>query len=141
MAVLENYKTTSGKGFLKKNCRHVETNDPAGYITPMQTVVETLYFSRQADDILGDEERNRLLDQLAFNPLEGVLIPGLRGIRKLRIPASGRGKRGGALVIYYFGGAEMPVYALMIYAKAAKEDLSPQGRRIIRALINELGQT
>lgn len=107
----------------------------------MQTVVETLYFSRQADDILGDEERTRLLDQLTFNPLEGVLIPGLRGISNLPIPASGRGKRGGGCVLYYFSGAEMPIYALMVYAKATKEDLSPHGRRIIRSLINELGQT
>ena len=107
----------------------------------MQTVVETPYFSCQADAMLADEERSRLLDHLAFNPLEGIVIPGLGGVRNLRIPASGRGKRGGARVIYYFGGTEMPVYALMVYAKADREDISPAGRSTIKALVNELGKT
>lgn len=32
----------------------------------------------------------------------------------------------------------MPVYALMIYAKATREDLNPADRRTIRKLVNEL---
>ena len=104
----------------------------------MNTVVETAYFIRQADDLLGIDERYNLLDKLALNPGLGALIPDLGGVRKLRIPASGRGKRGGARVIYYFGGTDMPVYALMIYAKATREDLSPAGRRAIIKLVNEL---
>jgi len=36
---------------------------------------------------------------LLENPSVGDLIPGGRGLRKLRVPLPGRGKRGGARVI------------------------------------------
>lgn len=39
---------------------------------------------------------------LAVHPEAGVVIPGSAGARKLRWQAAGRGKRGGARVIYYF---------------------------------------
>ncbi|MDE2738451.1 MAG: hypothetical protein OXH47_02890 [Paracoccaceae bacterium] len=54
----------------------------------MHTVVETAYFIRQADDLLGIDERYNLLGKLALNPGLGALIPDLGGVRKLRIPAS-----------------------------------------------------
>ena len=38
--------------------------------------------------------------RLMINPEEGKVIPGSKGLRKLRIRAIGRGKRGGARVIY-----------------------------------------
>ena len=46
----------------------------------------------------------------------------------------GRGKRGGARVIYFYGGERTPVYALLAYAKSAKTDLSPAERRAVAAL-------
>ena len=100
----------------------------------MQTVAETPTFIRQADKLFGEEERKELIDYLAENPLAGEEIPGTGGVRKLRFAASGRGKRGGARVIYFYGGERMPVYALLAYAKSAKTDLSPPERRTIRAL-------
>ena len=46
----------------------------------------------------------------------------------------GRGKRGGARVIYYYLDEAMPVYALLAYAKTAKTDMTPDERRTVSKL-------
>lgn len=107
----------------------------------MQTVAETPTFSRQADKLFDEDERRELIDFLAVNPTAGDEIPGTGGVRKLRFGALGRGKRGGARVIYYFGGMEMPIYALLAYAKSTRTDLTPAERRRVSALAAALRAT
>ena len=101
----------------------------------MQTVAETPTFSRQADKLFSEDEKRELIDFLAEHPLAGDEIPGTGGVRKLRFAAFGRGKRGGARVIYYYYLDEaMPVYALLAYAKTAKTDMTPDERRTVSKL-------
>lgn len=107
----------------------------------MQTVAETPTFSRQADKLFDENERRQLIDFLAVNPTAGDEIPGTGGVRKLRFGALGRGKRGGARVIYYFGGTEMPIYALLAYAKSARTDLTSTERRTVSTLAAALKAT
>jgi hypothetical protein len=71
---------------------------------------------------------------LAENPLAGDEIPGTGGVRKVRFGASGRGKRGGARVIYYYLDETMPLYALLAYAKNVKDDMSSEEKRTVAAL-------
>lgn len=104
----------------------------------MRTVVETPTFSRQIDKLFSEEEKRELIDFLAANPLAGDEIPGTGGVRKIRFAASGRGKRGGARVVYYYLDDAMPVYALLAYAKAAKTDLTPKERRAVTAIAAQL---
>ena len=107
---------------------------PLGYVYAMQTVAETPTFTRQADKLLSEDEKRQLIDFLAENPLAGDLIPGTGGVRKLRFAASGRGKRGGARVIYYYLDEAMPIYLLLAYAKTAKIDLTTDEERTVTAL-------
>jgi hypothetical protein len=51
---------------------------------------------------MDDEERAALVEYVATRPAEGVVIPGSGGVRKLRWGLEGRGKRGGARIIYFF---------------------------------------
>lgn len=95
----------------------------------MQTVAETPTFTRQADRLFGEAERKALIDYLAEHPTAGDEIPGTGGVRKLRYAALGRGKRGGARVIYFNGGGDIPIYALLAYAKSTRTNLSPAERR------------
>lgn len=67
----------------------------------MYTVAETAEFQRDADVILTADERLAFCAFIAANPEAGDVIPGSGGCRKVRWAASGRGKRGGARVIYY----------------------------------------
>lgn len=63
--------------------------------------VELPIFIRCAAELFSDEDIAELQKILLENPAVGDLIPGSRGLRKLRVPLPGRGKRGGARVIYY----------------------------------------
>jgi mRNA-degrading endonuclease RelE of RelBE toxin-antitoxin system len=101
----------------------------------MQPVAETPIFTRQADKLFDEDEKRELIDFLAANPLAGDEIPGTGGVRKVRFAASGRGKRGGARVIYYYLDGTMPLYALLAYAKNAKDDMSPDEKRTVAAAL------
>jgi hypothetical protein len=93
--------------------------------TPL-TVVETSAFVARCDGRLTDSERDGVITMLAHNPEAGRVIQGTGGVRKVRIASSGRGKSGGARVIYYFYNASMPVFLLTVYAKNEQDDLSPK---------------
>ena len=55
-------------------------------------------------------------------------------MRKLRWGLEGRGKRGGARVIYLHHDAGMPLFALTAFAKNEQADLSQQDRNDFRQL-------
>jgi hypothetical protein len=87
------------------------------------TVVETHEFLSKARKLMSEEERSELVDYLAWHPEAGVVIPGSGGVRKLRWALEGRGKRGGARVIYFFHDMDMPLYVFTAYAKNERENL------------------
>lgn len=88
-----------------------------GHFDTMQTVAETPIFTKQAAELFTEEERTELIDFLAPNPEVGDEIPGTSGVRKVRFGAKGKGKRGGARVIYYWYSNDAPIYALLAYGK------------------------
>jgi hypothetical protein len=98
------------------------------------SVVETPEFLSAARKLMSDEQRTLLVDYLAYNPMAGDLIPGTGGVRKLRWGLEGRGKRGGARVIYFHHEASMPLFALTAFAKNEQADLSQQDRNDFRQL-------
>ena len=98
------------------------------------SVVETPEFLSASRKLMTDEERALLVDYLAYNPASGDLIPGTGGVRKLRWGLEGRGKRGGARVVYFHHDAGMPLFALTAYAKNEQADLSQQDRNGFRQL-------
>jgi hypothetical protein len=100
----------------------------------MRTVVETPPYLADAERIFSAEERAAIVDIVSDDPRCGVVISGTGGVRKLRVAASGRGKRGGARVIYLFGGDSLPVFLLAVFAKNEKSDLSRAERNdLVRA--------
>ena len=107
----------------------------------MQTVAETPTFTRQADKLLSEIEKRELIDIPAKNPVAGDLIPGTGGVRKLRFATFGRGKRGGARVIYCYLDEKMPIYLLLAYGKAAKIEMTSDEKRAVSALVAALKAT
>lgn len=90
----------------------------------MKTVIETTEFQRQAANIWSDEERLEFVSYIAKNPLAGDVIPGAKAARKIRWQATGRGKRGGARVVYYNWTDEDAVVLLTVYTKSARENIT-----------------
>lgn len=105
------------------------------------SVVETPEFQSATRKLMSDNERAVLVVYLAYNPKSGDLIPGTGGVRKLRWGLEGRGKRGGARVVYYYHDAAMPLFALTAYAKNEQANLSPQDRNDFRQLTALLVET
>ena len=89
---------------------------------------------RQAAEIWGEAEREEFVGFIAANPQAGDLIPETGGVRKVRWTKAGSGKRGGVRVIYFYHDVERPLYLLMVYAKARREDLSHDEKRAVRKL-------
>jgi hypothetical protein len=98
------------------------------------SVIETPEFLSATRRLMDDEERALVVDYLAFHPAAGDLVPGTGGVRKLRWGLRGRGKRGGARVIYYYHNADVPLFALTTYAKNDRANLSQEDRNDFRRL-------
>ena len=90
----------------------------------MHTVVETPRFAADAARLFTDEEREEIIELVANDPHCDAVVPGGESIRKVRMGFGGHGKRGGARVMYIFGGDDVPVFLLAAFAKSEKEDLS-----------------
>lgn len=91
-------------------------------------VVETPRFLKDAAVLLAESERAALVSYLGSNPEAGDLIPDSGGVRKLQWALPGRGKRGGARVIYYFHGRLLPLFLLAMYGKGERATLTEAER-------------
>ena len=69
-----------------------------------------------------EAERFSLVNYVATNPNSGVSLGG--GLRKIRIPREGGGKSGGYRTLYVFGGIQMPIFLVTVFAKNEKDNLS-----------------
>jgi RelE toxin of RelEB toxin-antitoxin system len=102
----------------------------------MQTVVETPPYLADAERLFAEGERKAIVDRVAADPRCGVVIPNAHGLRRIRVGFGGRGKRGGArVIIYLFGGDDVPTFLLAAFAKNEKADLAPAERRALGRLV------
>lgn len=105
---------------------------------PLHAVAETQLYLSRAEKLMSEDERSAIVDLLAASPEVGDLIPGTGGLRKVRVPLAGRGKRGGARVIYYVYDQTLPIYLLLAYAKNERDDLSAEQKSTLRRLVENI---
>lgn len=96
---------------------------------------ETPEFTRKSRHLIDDEELLKLQLYLCDYPDHGNLIAGSGGIRKMRWRIPGRGKRGGARIIYFAAIADRRILLLDIYEKSEKEDLSKAELRNLKGIV------
>ena len=94
--------------------------------------IEDQEFLRRREGLLDDDELFALMQWLVANPAAGKIIRGSGGLRKVRWAAKGRGKRGGARVIYFWWMAQDKILLLDVYGKGEKEDLTVKEIRKLR---------
>lgn len=102
------------------------------------TVVETQEFLRRAQPLMSDAEREELVAFLAAKPEAGRIVAETGGVRKVRWGLAGRGKRGGARVIYYYHSERLPLFLLTAYPKNEKANLTQAERNAVKRLVRIL---
>jgi RelE toxin of RelE / RelB toxin-antitoxin system len=117
----------------------IATRASLAYILGMPNVpvgvVETPQFVRQADDVWGEAERLEFVDYIARNLEAGDVIQDTGGVRKIRWRRQGMGKRGGVRVIYFYHNPVTPLFLLMVYAKAVREDVAPDAKKALAEFV------
>jgi hypothetical protein len=101
-------------------------------------VIATRGYERGAARLLTPGARVVVEAEIVARPDAWPVIAGTGGARKARIALPGRGKRGGARVIYFVLTARGALYLLDIYAKNAKDDLTSADKQGIRRRIEAI---
>ena len=96
------------------------------YNNKVFTVVETHEFLAQAKKVWSDDEREDFIDWIAGNPMSGDVIAGADGARKVRWSVQGKGKRGGARIIYFNVLDDGFLVLLAVYVKAEQTNIALQ---------------
>ena len=107
----------------------------------MHTLIPIGTLEEKARRLLGQARFDEMLEFLARRPKAGRIIQGTGGLRKVRIARPGKGKSGGARVIYYYHNEGKPILLLLIYAKATQNNLTneqkAQLKKQVDAIIDE----
>ncbi len=107
--------------------------------TAVHTVIETPDFVSDAKGAgLSREEVEAVILHLGKKPQVGDRIEGTGGARKVRFAGRGKGKSGGYRVISYFGGDDVPVFLLNVFAKGEKVNLSKAERNELRKILADI---
>lgn len=101
------------------------------------TFIETPIFTELLPFYLSDDGYRELQQALLLRPDAGNVIPGSRGLRKLRWRTEHGGKRGGLRLIYYWYVSEAVLYMIFLYKKNEQEDLTRDQIKVLSKLVEE----
>jgi mRNA-degrading endonuclease RelE of RelBE toxin-antitoxin system len=98
--------------------------------------VELPPFAELRDELFSDGEFLDLQAFLCEHPDAGNVIPETGGCRKLRWAAKGKGKRGGARVIYFLMRAQGQIILITAYGKGERDDVPRAWLKQIKEVFN-----
>lgn len=96
-------------------------------------------YEQSSKGLLTDADERVMEALLADNPTVGAVVAATGGVRKVRLPLQGRGKRGGARVIYFYRAAVGRIYLILVYPKNEKDNLNAAEKQEMRRLTRILG--
>lgn len=101
-----------------------------------KTFVETREFTEWIKEYLSDESLSDFQRELLNDPDTGSVMPGCGGLRKMRVadPRRGKGKRGGARVIYLHVAEADVIFLMDIYGKDEQADLTADQKKVLKGL-------
>ena len=95
-------------------------------------------FQRSAKGLLNEDDR-RAIERVLCERLDaGPIMRRTGGLRKLRHAVAGRGKSGGARIIYLPDEACERVYMILAYAKGTVDNLTHAQENELRKLTRQL---
>jgi hypothetical protein len=98
-------------------------------------IVETPIFTKLISELMSDDEYKDLQEALVLRPDRGAIIKNGGGLRKVRWALEGRGKSGGARVIYYWVTENDQVYMLLAYPKNVQNNLTDTQLKTLRQTV------
>ena len=88
--------------------------------------------------MLGPSKQQEMEEEIAAEPDRYPVMAGTGGFRKARWGQSGRGKRGGVRVIYYFLVRPDLIFLADLYPKTEKENLTHAERNELKKIAAEI---
>jgi len=87
-----------------------------------------------------DEDYRSFQKDLASEPLQGAVLRGCGGFRKVRMafPSAGIGKSGGARVIYLYIPEKQEIHLITVYGKSSKESLTQAEQNALRKIAQQI---
>src|SRR5262249_54240023 len=115
---------------------------PAKLVQPRMKALEvreTAAFERETKKLLTESERKRLRQEAAqFRELCSI-ISGTGGLRKKRWTLNNnKGKSGGARVIYFYDGDDIPMYLVGFYAKSDQANLTKAQKKAALKIVESV---
>jgi mRNA-degrading endonuclease RelE of RelBE toxin-antitoxin system len=98
------------------------------FIRQCRTIITVVFieshgFTKLLPDYLSEDEYLALQLYLVKHPDSGEIVRGSGGVRKMRWAMSGKGKRSGLRIIYYWKNSESEIWLLTLYAKNEAETI------------------
>jgi mRNA-degrading endonuclease RelE of RelBE toxin-antitoxin system len=120
----------------KKPSRTIHSRSPGP--AQLYRFVDVVSFTEDWASLgLGDDELRTLEDVIARNPTQAPVVPGGRGVRKIRRPDpfAKKGKSSGYRVLYAHLPAHGTVLLIAAWPKSEREDLEPDDYKAIGSVI------
>ena len=103
--------------------------------------IHTKVFDRQWVALgCDDDDLLELQKAICENPQGPPVIRGTGGVRKIRVALEGRGKSGGARVLYVDFVVRGVVGLLYAYPKSEKENIDDDERKILKAMVEQINE-
>lgn len=103
--------------------------------------IESRLFTRRLHELAGDDADELLRaiqSELEENPERGAMVPGLGGVRKVRVAGRSKGKRGGYRCLYLHLEKRQHIHLLILLAKNEQEDATAGQKSQIRQWVAEI---
>jgi hypothetical protein len=102
--------------------------------------IEMPVFTGQITGLVDDADYASFQKELLQNPKKGDVMPHSGGLRKVRMRLAGRGKSGGARVIYLHLERRDIVVFFYVYTKSKSENLSGEQLKRLRTAVTLIKQ-
>ena len=96
------------------------------------TFIEQPIFTRLLLEVMDDDTYRKFQNELAADPEKGPVVKGSGGLRKARVALPGRGKSGGARVLYLWFPRHQTIVFYLIYTKGEMEDTPAAQMKVIK---------
>lgn len=102
------------------------------YYLKSVTFIEQPVFTRVLLELIDDDAYRRFQNELAADPEKWPVVKGSGGLRKARVALPGRGKSGGARVLYLWFPRHETVVFYLIYTKGDVENVPAAQMKAIK---------